>query len=71
MKLSSRKLKSIIISKNDYYLGEDGEPGEDGNSGRNGIYLPAPPPGTNACQKVHLILIIEFFGNSMIVHLPK
>uniref|UniRef100_A0A0R3S3N9 Col_cuticle_N domain-containing protein n=1 Tax=Elaeophora elaphi TaxID=1147741 RepID=A0A0R3S3N9_9BILA len=31
--------------------GKAGEPGKDGANGRNGVYLPAPPPGTNNCQK--------------------
>uniref|UniRef100_A0A915Q5K3 Nematode cuticle collagen N-terminal domain-containing protein n=1 Tax=Setaria digitata TaxID=48799 RepID=A0A915Q5K3_9BILA len=31
--------------------GKDGEPGKNGTDGRNGAYLPAPPPGTNSCQK--------------------
>uniref|UniRef100_A0A1I8A061 Col_cuticle_N domain-containing protein n=1 Tax=Steinernema glaseri TaxID=37863 RepID=A0A1I8A061_9BILA len=31
--------------------GIDGQPGKDGPRGKNGKYLPAPPPGTNACQK--------------------
>ncbi|MCP9263992.1 Cuticle collagen sqt-1 [Dirofilaria immitis] len=31
--------------------GKDGEPGKAGTDGRDGIYLPAPPSGTNSCQK--------------------
>ncbi|VDM45219.1 unnamed protein product [Toxocara canis] len=35
--------------------GLDGDPGENGPRGRDGAYLPAPPPGANACQKARLI----------------
>uniref|UniRef100_A0A915LVQ0 Collagen n=1 Tax=Meloidogyne javanica TaxID=6303 RepID=A0A915LVQ0_MELJA len=32
--------------------GKDASPGSDGYPGRNGKYLPAPPAGTDSCQKV-------------------